>query len=106
MSLADGVLGRRAGIASLEAIGAARVKRAAGWKRTEYGNRSLDRSKPLASFTAGQRRQQPLCVRMLRGSKDRSHGAVLYDSSRVHDRDAVGRLRHDPEIVRNQQERQ
>src|SRR5260221_1707374 len=55
---ADGEVGRRHSSAGLEAIGTARVVRAAGRQRHQQRNGALDRVQPLARTAAGDRSEQ------------------------------------------------
>ena len=59
---------------------------------------SLPRSK------ARRRSEQPLCIGMTRRSQDFLRGTFFDDASRIHDRDTIGDLRYDAEIVGDEQQ--
>jgi hypothetical protein len=99
VGIADAVLGRRRAGARFETIGAARMKGAAGWKGSEDRDCTLDGPKPVTAFGARQRSEQAARIGMLRRAKNRPHRPVFDDSSRVHDRHAIGSFRHYTQIV-------
>ena len=59
----------------------------------------------LQGVEVGDRVQQSARVRMTRTLEQREYRAKLDDASGVHDRNAIGHLRHHTEIVRDQQDR-
>src|SRR5579862_4137189 len=90
---------RRRGCARFEAIGTARVERAAARQRAEQRHRAFDRPQAIAACAARQRRQQSLRIWMLGSAEDVANGAVLDDAAGIHDRHAIGGFRNDTEVV-------
>ena len=79
----------------------------AAWRQLaqrRYG--SLDGLEPCARRAAGDRGKQSARVGMSRIAKQVAHCRLFDDAAGVHDGDAVGHLRHDAEVVRDEQQRQ
>ena len=97
---------RRLAPAALEsefaALGEAAAGEFPGERRHLPGNL---RERPRALRRAGERRKELLRVRVLRRAKERFAWRDFHDLARVHHRHAVGHLRHDAEVVRDEQER-
>ena len=70
----------------------------------DAGHRTLDRlDRAFALLDFGKRGQQGLRLRMYRIAEDLVHFTLFHQFARVHDADAVRDLRHDAEVVGDQQ---
>src|SRR6266850_4021478 len=97
-------LGTRAQ-AALEALGAARVKWASARDRVEARHCAIDLREaqaPRACRDARNGGHQPRGIGVLRRMEHVADRADLYDTARIHDRDAIGGLGDDPHVVRDQ----
>src|SRR5687768_15380508 len=91
----------------LEPLGTTGRELAADGKVVNIWNRSRNRRQAvsLRSVNARQRPEQPPRVRVQRVVKQFANRGNLLDLSAVHDGNAVARLGHDCEIVRDEQDR-
>jgi len=85
--------------------GAARREGASGRERGERRNRAGNGDEFFGATEAGSGAEKSFGVGMARAAKNFGDRALLDDSPGVHDGDAVGDLRDDAEIVRDEKER-
>ena len=86
--------------------GATRGEAAAARRLRHVGHAALDRGQSLAlAVELGDRAQKPHRVRVLRPREQRLYRRPLDDLAGIHDRDIVGHLGNDAEIVRDQDDR-
>ena len=96
--------GGRAGVAGK---GAARGKAAARRRSVEIRHAAGNTLQGTARRLVGRDgRQEPTRVRVLRAAQDAAHRPRFDDVAGIHDGDAVAQLRHDADIVGDQQDRQ
>src|SRR5882672_499086 len=103
---ADRIVRRRRGRTRLEAIRTARVERAARRQRAEHRHRAVDRLQPLSGAPSRYGREEPACVGMPRIAENLAHRTGFDDAPCVHHGHAIGCLCDDPEVVRDEQQRE
>ena len=94
--------------AGLNAVRAARFERTSGWHSCDGRDSAFDRCQRLRAVgrESRNRPQQTLCVGM-RGSTENGRFWREFDQvARVHDRHAVGNVRHDRKVMRDEQDRE
>src|SRR5439155_6337243 len=94
--------------AALEALGTARVERAAARDRVEAWHRALDLREaraPRACRDARNGGHQPRGIGVPRRMQHVANRPDLDDAARIHDRDAVGGLGDDPHVMGDQHDR-
>src|SRR5207249_8064308 len=99
------VFWRRESRAWVEPLLAAGVKSTADWERPKGGYGSRDRLKSVLAGCSRNRGQQPLCVGVKGRSKQCANRAVFDDAAGVHDGNPIGQLRHNPQVVSDEQQR-
>ena len=94
--------------AGVDAVQAARLEGASRWKLSDGRDGAFDgrERKSAVGLECGNRAQQALRVGMTGGVKNIRLRAELDQAAGVHDRDAIGYVRDDGEIVRDEEHRQ
>src|SRR5262245_50567359 len=93
-------------IAGLKPVRTPGMERTTGGLLRERRHRPGDSLQPRAAGAAGNRGEEPLRVRVPRIAEEIAHGRLLDDASGVHDGDAIRHLRHDAEVVRDEEQRE
>src|SRR4029077_11302263 len=85
-------------------FGASVAESTAAWEMQRTRHDTWDRIQALFLFVsrAGQRIEETHRIGMKRSREDRLRARAFDDLTRIHDRDLIGLLRHDSEIVGNQ----
>src|SRR5207237_3714081 len=105
-SILDHRHSRHRGIARLEAPRASRREWTSGRQMSERRNGALNRCESRSPRASGNGGEQSLRIWVPRVLKQLAYGRFFDDASRIHDRYAIGHFGDDPEIVRDEQQRE